>query len=93
MNFPMTIADQQELNRLIRDIAQPIADATAEAMLIRFGKISKFLKMFECIRLAHSEKLVKDAMHKTFELKYVMKGRNFMILRSDFNTWLLKHTF
>lgn len=93
MNFPMSIADQQEFNRLVRDIAQPIADATAEAMLIRFGKISKYMKMSEAIRLAHSEKLVKDAMFTKLTLKYVMKGKNYMILRSDFNAWQQKHTF
>ena len=91
MTFPITISDQQELNRLIKSIAKETATATAEEVLMKFGKISKYMKMSECIRLAHSEKLVKDAMFVKLTLKYVMKGKNYMILRSDFNIWLTKH--
>lgn len=93
MTFPRTIifADQQEYNRFLRDIVQPAAEAGAEAMMIRYGKLNKYMKMSEAQRLAHSELRVKNAM-KSGDLKYIMKGRNYMILRSDFNKWQLKHT-
>lgn len=93
MNFPftITIADQQELNRLIRDIAQPIIEATVDATLLRFGKISSFMSPAECYRL--SKKSLVDKALARGQLKYTFKSGKKIIQREDFNKWKSKNTF
>ena len=91
MEYPVLIENEQHLNRLISEIANYTAVKTAEAVLMKFGKISQYMKKSECIRLSTERKINKALQNR--ELKYVVKGRNIMILRSDFNAWQQRHTF
>jgi len=86
MNFPMTIADQQELNRLIDQISEAVANKTAEAMMMKFGKLSATMTTADCYRESGSRTAVDQAT-KSGKLKFTYKNSKRIYKRSDFNAW------
>ena len=90
MNFPITITDQQELNRLIRDIAKVAATETAETMMLKFGKIKTMMTKADCYR--ESTRAAVDKAIKNFQLKFVFNSGKMLISREDFNNWKSKNS-
>ena len=88
MEFPLIITNESELSRFISSIARYTAKRTVTEMLIQLGKIKPYMTKEECCRLS-SRRKVENAI-KTFKLKIVVKGRNILIKREDFETWLQK---
>jgi len=92
MTFPITISDQQELNRFISEISQATADKTAEAILMKIGKISATMSTADCYRESGSRTAV-DQDTKNGKLKYTLKKGKRIYQREVFNKWNKKNTF
>lgn len=90
MTFPITISDQQELNRLISEISRVTANDTAEAMMLKFGKIKVMMTKADCYR--ESTRASVDKAITNGNLKFVFNSGKLLINRTLFNTWKNKHT-
>lgn len=88
MEFPLTFTNESDLSRFISSIVKYTARRTVTEMLLQLGKIKPYMTKAECGRMS-SERKVATAI-KRGELKFVVKGRNILIKREDFETWLQK---
>ena len=91
MNFPMTIADQQELNRLITDISKVTARETVEYTLTLLGFLNPDMSPYQCAKLSSRTRV--DKALKNGALKFTVNSGRVVINRTDFNEWKKKNTF
>jgi hypothetical protein len=83
MQFPMTITDKPELNRLIRDIAREVAKE-----IVPENK-KPFMSKQDCYREAKSRTLVDRAIENR-SLKLRTKEGRVGIPRKEFDFWIHK---
>ena len=86
MKFPIHIQDEPQLNRIIHAISKHTVEQTVTEVLTKLGVISEFLTKQECGIEMKSHYRIDQAIKKG-ELRFVAKGRNRMISRTEFNNW------
>ena len=90
MNFPINIADQQELNRLISEIVKEATKEAVEQTLLLMGVINPDMSPSQCAKLSPRTRVEKAL--KSGVLKFKYNAGKKIINRSDFNAWKQKHT-
>ena len=86
MKFPIHIQDEPQLNRMIHVISKHTVELAVTETLVNLGLLPEFLTKQECGEQIKSHYRIDQAIKKG-ELKFVAKGRNRMIKRTDFNAW------
>ena len=91
ISFPLIIEDEPQLSRFIYAISKDTAKRTATEMLMQTGQIKSMITKAECCRLV-SRRKVEAAITKS-ELRCVVKGKNILIKREEFEKWMQSDSF
>lgn len=86
MTFPIEIKNEKQLRNLISEITRQAAKDTVEEMIFKTGLVRPYLLKKECEDLSSYQK-IKNAIEAK-ELVFIIKGRNWIILRTHFYSWL-----